>query len=77
MSRAQERSTAIRAERAPTFSNPWGLLAITSTSGTGPRTSNNNRFKLLLQQPSLLQLRLAILTKQGCEECTRDTLLLP
>jgi hypothetical protein len=39
MSRAQERSTAIRAERVPTFSNPCGLLAITSTSGTGPRTS--------------------------------------
>ena len=38
--------------------------------------SNNNRFKLLLQQPSLLQLRLMILTKQGCEECTQDTLLL-
>ena len=38
--------------------------------------SNNNRFKLLLQQPSLLQLRLTILTKQGCEECSRDTLLL-
>jgi hypothetical protein len=38
MSRAQERSTAIRAERVPTFSNPWGLLAITSTSGTGPKT---------------------------------------
>ena len=35
--------------------------------------SNNNRFKLLLQQPSLLQLRLTILTKQGCEECSRDT----
>ena len=31
-------STAIRAERVPTFSNPWGLLAITSTSGTGPKT---------------------------------------
>jgi hypothetical protein len=28
--------------------------------------SNNNRFKLLLQQPSLLQLRLTMLTKQGC-----------
>jgi hypothetical protein len=38
MSRAQERSTAIRAERVPTFSSPWGLLAITSTSGTGPKT---------------------------------------
>jgi hypothetical protein len=38
MSRAQERSTAIRAERVPTFSNPWGLLAMTSTSGTGPKT---------------------------------------
>ena len=38
--------------------------------------SNNNRFKLLLPQPSLLQLRLTILTKQGCEECSRDTLLL-
>jgi hypothetical protein len=37
MSRAQERSTAIRAERVPTFSNPWGLLAITSTPGTGPK----------------------------------------
>jgi hypothetical protein len=35
---AEERSTAIRAERVPTFSNPWGLLAITSTSGTGPKT---------------------------------------
>jgi hypothetical protein len=32
--------------------------------------SNNNRFKLLLQQPSLLQLRLTVLTKQGGEECT-------
>jgi hypothetical protein len=39
MSRAQERSTAIRAERVPTFSNPWGLLAITSTPGTGPKAS--------------------------------------
>jgi hypothetical protein len=29
---------AIRAERVPTFSNPWGLLAITSTPGTGPKT---------------------------------------
>jgi hypothetical protein len=38
--------------------------------------SNNNRFKLLLPQPSILQLRLTILTKQGCEECSRDTLLL-
>ena len=38
--------------------------------------SNNNRFKLLLPQPSLLQLRLTILTKQGCEECSRGTLLL-
>jgi hypothetical protein len=38
MPRAQECSTAIRAERAPTFSNPWGLLAITPTSGTGPKT---------------------------------------
>jgi hypothetical protein len=38
MSRAQERSTAIRAEGVPTFSNPWGLLAITSTPGTGPKT---------------------------------------
>jgi hypothetical protein len=37
MSRAQERSTAIRAERVPTFSNPWGLLATTPTSGTGPK----------------------------------------
>jgi hypothetical protein len=27
----------------------------------------------LLQQPSLLQLRLTILTKQGCEGCSRDT----
>jgi hypothetical protein len=35
MSRAQERSTAIRAERAPAFSGPWGLLAITPTSGAG------------------------------------------
>jgi hypothetical protein len=36
--------------------------------------SNSNRFKLLLQQqPPLLQLRLTILTKQGCEqECTQD-----
>jgi hypothetical protein len=40
MPRAQERSTAIRAKRVPTFSNPWGLLAIcmTSTPGTGPKT---------------------------------------
>ena len=38
--------------------------------------SNNNRFKLLLPQPSLLQLRLAILTIEGCEECSQDTLLL-
>jgi hypothetical protein len=30
----------------------------------------------LLQQPSLLQLRLTILTKQGCEEYPRGTLLL-
>jgi hypothetical protein len=33
--------------------------------------SNNNRFKLL-PQSSLLQLRLTILTKQGCEEWSRD-----
>jgi hypothetical protein len=25
-------------KESPTFSNPWGLLAITSTSGTGPKT---------------------------------------
>jgi hypothetical protein len=38
--------------------------------------SNNNRFKLLLPQPSLLQLGLAILTIEGCEGCSQDTLLL-
>jgi hypothetical protein len=26
-------------KESPTFSNPWGLLATTSTPGTGPRTS--------------------------------------
>jgi hypothetical protein len=40
--RCQERRNAsppsARAERVPTFSNPWSLLAITSTSGTGPKT---------------------------------------
>jgi hypothetical protein len=41
MSRAQERSTAIRAERVPAFSSPWGLLATTPTSGTGPKTLPN------------------------------------
>jgi hypothetical protein len=29
----------IRAERVPTSSSPWGLLATTPTSGTGPKTS--------------------------------------
>jgi hypothetical protein len=39
--------------------------------------ANNNRFKLLLPQPSLLQLRLTILTTEGPKECKRDSLLLP
>jgi hypothetical protein len=39
--RCQERRNAAppsARKESPTFSNPWGLLAITSTSGTGPRT---------------------------------------
>jgi hypothetical protein len=35
--------------------------------------SNNNRFKLLLPQPSLLQLRLAILTIEGSKESASET----
>jgi hypothetical protein len=37
---AERRNAAPPSARkeSPTFSNPWGLLAITSTSGTGPRT---------------------------------------
>jgi hypothetical protein len=54
MPRAQERSTAIRAERVPTFSNPCGLLAITPISGTGPRTySVSMRTQVDLQQPAI------------------------
>jgi hypothetical protein len=40
--RCQERRNAAppsARKESPTFSNPWGLLATPSTSGTGPKTS--------------------------------------
>jgi hypothetical protein len=40
-------------------------------------THNNNRFKLLLTLPSIMHLRLAVLTIEGSKECTRGSLLLP
>jgi hypothetical protein len=65
---------------------PRAVLSRLSASSGGPGCSqgkkrvfknrfqsNNNRFKPLLQKPPLFQLRLTILTKQGCEECTRDS----